>query len=193
MRKILLASLGAAGCLAVAAPSQALTPISACAVTDVGTPGAYAQACSGYYAGNLLKEESQALLDQQAALDELDLVWNTADWGAVDAGKDTNKNALVEFSDMSGLTWIGIHYGAGQGGPGVGVQGGVTAFYLLDAGTGMDSFAINRSAISDLTLYKTGGTPTVPEPASWAMLLLGFGLIGTSLRRNGRKPARVAA
>ena len=40
----------------------------------------------------------------------------------------------------------------------------------------------------------TGGTvSTAPEPATWAMLLLGFGLIGASLRRRGQRGLIVQA
>lgn len=35
-------------------------------------------------------------------------------------------------------------------------------------------------------LFRTGAVPAVPEPATWSMLLLGFGAIGIALRR-GRK------
>ena len=33
-----------------------------------------------------------------------------------------------------------------------------------------------------------GGVPPVPEPATWAMMLLGFGVVGYSMRRR-RTPA----
>lgn len=32
-------------------------------------------------------------------------------------------------------------------------------------------------------------TPAVPEPATWAMLILGFGMTGLTLRRRGARPA----
>ncbi len=34
----------------------------------------------------------------------------------------------------------------------------------------------------------TGGNGVVPEPASWAMLIVGFGLVGAMLRRRERLP-----
>lgn len=54
---------------------------------------------------------------------------------------------------------------------------------------------------SDRITVQIGGTPlsfpneggAVPEPASWAMLLAGFGLIGAIARRRRRDPGRVAA
>ena len=35
--------------------------------------------------------------------------------------------------------------------------------------------------------------PSVPEPATWALMLGGFGVSGTILRRRGARPARLAA
>jgi hypothetical protein len=41
-----------------------------------------------------------------------------------------------------------------------------------------------------LTITQSGPrTPAVPEPASWAMMLLGFGGVGVALRRRKRAPA----
>ena len=40
------------------------------------------------------------------------------------------------------------------------------------------------------TLVDTTPTSSVPEPATWAMMLIGFGLVGMSLRRMPRKLAR---
>jgi len=35
-------------------------------------------------------------------------------------------------------------------------------------------------------------TPPVPEPATWAMMLLGFGAIGLSMRHRRRKALQAA-
>jgi hypothetical protein len=55
------------------------------------------------------------------------------------------------------------------GGPGF--QGG------FDESWGIDNFAL--SAIVD-----SGGGGVVPEPATWAMMIAGFGLVGAALRRR---------
>ena len=70
------------------------------------------------------------------------------------------------------------------------MQGGVTAFYRFDAGVNMDTFGINPGSISGVSLYSTGPLGMVPEPAAWAMMILGFGLIGGAMRR--RQTATVA-
>ncbi len=53
--------------------------------------------------------------------------------------------------------------------------------YSLDSATGFpQSFAINQVSLTD-TIASASGTP---EPANWALLLIGFGTIGFSLRRQ---------
>lgn len=47
-------------------------------------------------------------------------------------------------------------------------------------------------SVLDSAVFIQGGTigtvnPSVPEPSTWAMMLLGFGAIGTALRRRRRK------
>jgi hypothetical protein len=183
-----LAAAGAAIAGFVTVPAMALEPItSPCQVTDL-TPTALA--CSGYYPGNLLSGSAGDLDDQEEALALIGLDWDQADWPTVDATKDDDGDALGEFGPLAGLTWVGIHYGAGRDGPGFRVPGGVTAFYRFDAGDGLETFGINQGAISSITLYETGNP--IPEPATWAMLIAGFGLVGMSARRRRLRPAVTA-
>ena len=44
----------------------------------------------------------------------------------------------------------------------------------------------NNTGWSHVTWFDTGGT-AVPEPGTWAMMLLGFGATGFAMRRR-RKP-----
>jgi len=39
-----------------------------------------------------------------------------------------------------------------------------------------------------VTTFKTSAIGAVPEPASWAMMIAGFGFVGASLRRAKIKP-----
>jgi len=56
----------------------------------------------------------------------------------------------------------------------------------LNAGTGqsLDSFGAVSTGSFQADLAGGGGQGGVPEPASWALMLLGFGAIGLTLRRG---------
>jgi hypothetical protein len=67
---------------------------------------------------------------------------------------------------------------------------GSTAAAYAALRAGVDS---GRAYLNIHTTYRPGGEirgfllpPPVPEPATWAMMLTGFGLIGTALRRRQR-------
>jgi hypothetical protein len=64
----------------------------------------------------------------------------------------------------------------------------------LDPGQSFDMVAILTAApiqmLKQNSINLVTGTPAVPEPASWALMLLGFGVIGMAIRRSRRrKPA----
>ena len=50
---------------------------------------------------------------------------------------------------------------------------------------------IDNFAIRDATVTFLGVNAPVPEPATWAMMISGFGLVGAAMRRSS-KVARVA-
>ena len=50
---------------------------------------------------------------------------------------------------------------------------------------------LNISGAQNLTFSAQLGS-AVPEPAGWAMMIVGFGLAGAALRRRGRTQARIA-
>lgn len=55
-------------------------------------------------------------------------------------------------------------------------------------------FSVGRTeqfVMDDLTLGLENVIPGIPEPASWTMMLAGFGLIGTAWRRSARPACRV--
>ena len=49
-------------------------------------------------------------------------------------------------------------------------------------GTGFLQAVAGNEDASQLVITTFTDTPTVPEPTTWAMMILGFGLAGTSLR-----------
>jgi hypothetical protein len=51
---------------------------------------------------------------------------------------------------------------------------------------------INPNAGYQTDNHTFANTAFVPEPASWAMLIAGFGLVGATMRRRNRGLARIA-
>jgi hypothetical protein len=63
----------------------------------------------------------------------------------------------------------------------------------LVKGTQVGNENDERYNLDDLRLALPGGsvTPAVPEPASWALMVIGFGFLGALLRRRESKGARL--
>lgn len=51
------------------------------------------------------------------------------------------------------------------------------------------SLGTNGQTAGNVLLGELNATPSVPEPATWAMMLLGFGAMGVAVRRSRRKVA----
>ncbi|NTZ41509.1 PEP-CTERM sorting domain-containing protein, partial [Altererythrobacter sp. SALINAS58] len=48
-------------------------------------------------------------------------------------------------------------------------------------------FSAGSDSFSHITFFNTGSTPAVPEPTTWAMMLLGFGFVGGVMRSVKRR------
>jgi PEP-CTERM motif len=182
--------LTAAFLVAIATPASAALTLGAtpCALTDI-TPTA--TACRGWYQGNLNSGNATAKADSATALNALlgvatftgpTLTW-LEDFPVM--------GSSVDFvTPLYGQTVVSFHVGAANGqATGVGYQG--TAFYLFDAGNAglaLDVLGFNRAGLSNARLYSTERLVhnAVPEPATWAMMICGFGLIGSAARRTRR-------
>ena len=188
MRITVKAALAALA-LCAASPALALDPpVAAC---DLSLPTPDAIACAGYYSGNLLNGSAEDIANQQAAIDSLpgDFQFD-GDWNALADNTIltlTNGDQLNFGETMFGLTIIGAHFGNVSGD-----AGNVSVFWLFDFGTeGADFVTLDDpTGWSNATLYTTGSG--VPEPATWAMMLLGFGAAGTAMRRSRRRTTALA-
>ena len=170
--------------------TSSLTVVSPC---DLGLPTPDAIACAGYFSGNLLNGSAEDIANQQEAIASLpgDFEFD-GDWNALADNTIlslTNGNQLNFGETMFGLTIIGAHFGNVAGD-----AGNVSVFWLFDFGTeGADFVTLDDpTGWSNATLYTTGSPPGVPEPATWAMMLFGFGAAGTALRRSRRRTTEIA-
>jgi len=184
--KALVYSVLAAGTalVAFAAPAQAAT----CLLTDIVTPQA-ADACEGYVTGNIFNnggtnpDTVAGMLNALGFADAYTLDYSSL-WSDPNF-KLSNLNGATSLSfagapEMSGDTYIGIHWG-GQG-------GGRSAIYkinLTDPTAAIGILGQNPGGSSNAVLFGTQpATPVVPEPATWAMMIAGFGLVGGAMRRR---------
>lgn len=144
-----------------------------------------AVSCAGYYEGNLnsgaREDDLNAAIDILLGGDVLD-----ADFQAIEGTKDffTLNGQTITFDEaLFGQQIFSIHFGdAGSG------DGDMTVLYLFDFGTGgVTSVDLNQNGFSNAVIVTPPGG--VPEPATWGMMLLGFGAAGSALRRSRRRNA----
>ena len=199
MRRVLKLALATAAVgmgMGIATPAAAATVVGNIAVAgSSGTCDTVPTAdtspasinCVGYFSGNVLNNGNTSIspytTDAQlitAALAALGVTYD-GDISTYFGGATTDPATL--FGTLTGVQVIGIHWGGGssQTDPTV---GNVTAFYKIDFGAG-GTLSPNLQGISNAYLF-TPRTP-LPEPATWAMMLLGFGGIGMAFRRGKRR------
>ena len=89
----------------------------------------------------------------------------------LDGYGDTQYLTNAQSQDFKGV--VGLNYGAGFGNYSAYVFDHACGVYYCDNGGG--DLAINYA-------FKNSGA--VPEPAAWAMMLAGFGLVGSAMRRR---------
>ena len=184
-----LKSMVLAGALSLAAPAAASTIVSGrCdSLTDND-----AQGCvfSGNISGNANADNQNSFLSTQAAYNaafdpDIKLTFLTTLEGF--GGKQ--KSGTFDFSkQFAGRT---IDY--------VAVKGGNEFILLQNVGgrlkgsfstAGLFNGGGNQPAISHVSFFESGAVSAVPEPATWAFMLVGFGAVGHSMRKRPR--ARLA-
>lgn len=104
--------------------------------------------------------------------------WGADNFGSILLNGSATGNALtgIKFENFQGLTnfTIGSGFAAGLN---------TLDFSVVDGG-GPTAFRVDD-------LVGTVGN-AVPEPATWAMMLFGFGVVGSSIRRRRQQAVRVS-
>jgi len=163
--------------------------LPACGPNDITAPSLTVLACSGFKDGNLLSgSPADAITDKGilAALGYTGWDGKMADAAASVSGLKGSKDINFGVA-LTGISIIAVHYGAGNGSGGPGKES--TAFYVLDAAQGINQIHLAYGASSNAVLFVTGlprQIGTVPEPATWATMVGGFGVIGGQIRRRRR-------
>lgn len=173
--------------MTISSPAMAQTLGGGGCITDLSlSAGSSIINCFGRYSGNELNNSSNA--DINAALTALGYGGPAIDYATIPAGNilsGLSGNTSVNFPGLlNGTIYFGVHYGNGTGGP-----GNSTTFYKVFANN-LDIITLNLGASSTATLFAQVAAP-VPEPATWAMMLAGFGMLGFAMRRRPAHSMRV--
>jgi hypothetical protein len=199
-RKVAIAAT-LASAAAVATPASAAVPTP---IANDPCSAGYVQgalACQGYYGGNLFQGNagSATNADIQTILNHLlsgsPTPTNTTGGYAPPYTLDIshvlatfdNPGQTINFGvTLSGLTVFGAHFGNNTDSD----QNNVSAFWLVNLTTPTNHITLlnngttTTAGTSNAQLYATGINSAVPEPATWALMLLGFGGMGVAMRRR---------
>ena len=203
MKKYLLGAAAAAALTVVSSPAHAAANLIEATVTS-GLPGAptgriwNTDSADGFYAlflqqpfGNYLNPNEEVNDPTTEGLNAYTILGEGFFPGAGAVDSDPTYTLTLMFAD--GATLVGSYTRATQtfiGGTAVGAGG---ALYTLT------NFTWERLASDNVQAFDPipGGDPNdyfggfrftaanaVPEPATWAMMLMGFGAVGYSMRRR---------
>lgn len=186
MRKYLAIALAGAATVVAAAPASAALPAVVAPCVNTITPGQLD--CRGFFSGQYLSGNAGDIAVQKEALAALGFNWD-GNFAAVEKLSGLGGASTVDFAALlNGVTYIGLHFGGGANSP-FPNQGDTTGFFKIDA-SNLDTFRVNFGSLSDAVLYRTG--PAVPEPATWAMMIVGMGIVGGAMRRRAKTSTKVS-
>jgi hypothetical protein len=190
MKKLAIA-LALAGGAMIAPQAQAALVVGSCdGVISVASPSTV-DSCIGWYTGNVLNTPGNASIND--ALTQLGysgpaIVFANLPTGNILAG--LGGSSTIDFGQvLNGTVFIGLHFGGSAPDP----AGNNTAFFKIDA-SNLETIQINPAdAIGSSNAVLLADVPTggVPEPATWALMLVGFAGIGFAMRRQKQQTVAV--
>jgi hypothetical protein len=183
MKSVLITAAIAASAFAVSSPAFAAptVPVSDGTCTSpTNDTMPIATLCTGYYTGNIFDGNAVDTTAITTALAGFGITYtgNLTDYVGF-SGLGGANDLSSYYGDLVGVQVFGVHYGGGAG-------GGESAIYQIDFGTG-GHLTLNLPASSNIYKFSSATRSAVPEPATWALMLLGFGGMGMALRRDRRR------
>ncbi|UUR08953.1 PEPxxWA-CTERM sorting domain-containing protein [Sphingomonas glaciei] len=184
-------SIAAIAAATFATPASATVEVTTGATTgcSAGPIAPSADKCAGYYSNNQFSNQSDNVALQQSAINALLGAGNyTVDFNALVAnGKVVSDKDLTALGNLlataGGQVLLGFHWGNVPG-----PQGNVSAFYLWNNVPAGSIRLTDTGGYSNAVLYRaTAVTTAVPEPGTWALMLVGFGAVGGAMRRRRRE------
>jgi hypothetical protein len=185
MKKLAIA-LALAGGATIAPQAEAAVQLndSCTAVLTVALPSSEAS-CIGWYSGNVLNSNNNTSIND--ALTQLGYSGQAISFANVPLANiftPGSGTSIVNFGQQfNGTVYLGLHFGSSVSD--VDARGN-TAFFKINA-SDLGSIQINSgytSGTSNVVVLTSTPTGAVPEPATWALMILGFAGIGFAMRRN---------
>jgi hypothetical protein len=209
MRRFLITALASAGIALASTAASADAPDANPTANPctsgyaAASGGADAIACQGYYGGNILQTNDSVAIQSaiSALLSQTPTDPNPQNgyvplpftYGGILETIDSLNSAtnVATFNTLlSGQVIVGAHFGQNAD-PGAAGENSFTGFWLFNITSPTHSIVFDSPlGTSNVALFQTTGG-AVPEPDTWAMMLLGFGGIGFAMRRTRKESGRL--
>ena len=178
-----LKTLIAAFAISTATASFAAPTLVSGGACNALTPNPDSTACAGAYAGNL--NNNNSIGDLNLAIDALvgsnypNVTWASLEpTGALVTGNGDDATGTITFQQaLLGDVILSVHFG--DAGTGLGDR---TILYLFNFATPTTTVALNTQGFSNAVYINT----PVPEPATWALMIIGFAGVGMTMRYRRR-------